>query len=212
MGLRQKHKQDRLERILEAAKALFSQKSYGHAKAEEIAELAEVSIGTLYNYFGSKGDILLALAAIESENVFAHSEGLVTAPTGTAPEAVNALFNSYFDPTQSFLNADALQQSMAVSYANPDSIHARRLRDSDRLLCGQVVALLETLMADGRILAGTDCQIMGELLFNNMNMLFFEMVRSARKDTGQMRRKITDMTYAVVVLISPDTPRKGPAG
>ncbi len=208
MGLRQKQKQDRRGRILNAAAKLFVRKGYGRAKAEDIAEAAEVSIGTLYNYFNGKGDILLALAAMESEGVFEHNIPFLAAPEGTAVEALDTLFASYFDPDLIFLNADVWQQSIAISYASPDTENARRLRNSDRMLCGQVVELLATLKADGRINAGTDCRIMGEVLFNNMNMLFFELIRSNRKDMDEVRQKIATMTRAVVALISPPDPGK----
>lgn len=190
---------------MDAAAKLFVRKGYGQTKAEEIAEAAEVSIGTLYNYFINKGDILLALAAMESEGIFNHNIKFLVAPEGTACEVLDALFASFFDPDQLFLTADIWRQSIAISYASPETENAQRLRNSDRMLCNQVIDLLETLKADGRVNVDTDCQVMGEVLFNNMNMLFFELIRSNRKDTDKVRRKISAMTCAVVALISPPT-------
>jgi len=47
-------KGDKKERILEAATAVFSRKGYHLARVEEIADLAEVGKGTVYEYFSSK--------------------------------------------------------------------------------------------------------------------------------------------------------------
>lgn len=45
------------ERILEAAQVVFARKGYYLAKIEEIAELAEVGKGTVYEYFTSKQEL-----------------------------------------------------------------------------------------------------------------------------------------------------------
>lgn len=52
----------RKAQILEAAAAVFSEKGYERATTREIADAADVSEGTLYNYFGSKRDLLLGLS------------------------------------------------------------------------------------------------------------------------------------------------------
>lgn len=45
------------ERILEAAQSVFARKGYYQAKIEEIADLAEVGKGTVYEYFASKQEL-----------------------------------------------------------------------------------------------------------------------------------------------------------
>jgi AcrR family transcriptional regulator len=51
----------RRKRILEAAATIFIEKGYERATTREIADAADVSEGTLYNYFTSKRDLLLGL-------------------------------------------------------------------------------------------------------------------------------------------------------
>ncbi|MGC8787371.1 MAG: TetR/AcrR family transcriptional regulator [Anaerolineae bacterium] len=53
---------ERRQRILEAAAAVFAHKGFERATTREIAEAAEVSEGTIYNYFASKQQLLVALA------------------------------------------------------------------------------------------------------------------------------------------------------
>ena len=60
-GLRDQQKQKRREAILVVSARLFGQQGYAATSMEEIAAAAELSVGTLYNYFKSKGDITLAL-------------------------------------------------------------------------------------------------------------------------------------------------------
>jgi AcrR family transcriptional regulator len=52
----------RKAQILKAAETVFSQKGYERATTREIADAADISEGTLYNYFGSKSDLLDAVA------------------------------------------------------------------------------------------------------------------------------------------------------
>jgi AcrR family transcriptional regulator len=51
----------RREQILEAAVKVFAEKGFRAAKMQEVANAAGISNGTVYNYFRSKDEVLLAL-------------------------------------------------------------------------------------------------------------------------------------------------------
>jgi len=53
----------RKAQILDAAAKVFSEKGFHRATTREIAEAADVSEGTIYNYFGSKDDLLISIVA-----------------------------------------------------------------------------------------------------------------------------------------------------
>jgi AcrR family transcriptional regulator len=53
----------RRQEILAAAAQVFAVKGYANSTTKEIADAADIAEGTLYNYFGGKRDILLAVAA-----------------------------------------------------------------------------------------------------------------------------------------------------
>lgn len=59
---RERRRAARKAQILKAAATVFSEKGYERATTREIADTADVSEGTLYNYFGSKRDLLLGLS------------------------------------------------------------------------------------------------------------------------------------------------------
>lgn len=54
-------KEDKRERIREAAIRVFSEKGFSEARADEIAEQAGVAVGTIYNYFENKEAILVEI-------------------------------------------------------------------------------------------------------------------------------------------------------
>ena len=65
MAKRQERKeritQERREQILNAALTVFSNKGYGEATMPDIAQEASVAVGTIYNYYQSKRDLLISL-------------------------------------------------------------------------------------------------------------------------------------------------------
>jgi AcrR family transcriptional regulator len=58
----QQRSRERLKRILEVAQNLIAEKGSEHVKMSEIADLAEISIGSLYQYFPDKRAIVRSLA------------------------------------------------------------------------------------------------------------------------------------------------------
>jgi AcrR family transcriptional regulator len=59
LGLRERKKALRLERIVTAARRLFMDKGFSQTTIQDIAEAAEVGLGTLYLYANSKEDLLV---------------------------------------------------------------------------------------------------------------------------------------------------------
>ena len=53
--------EERRRQILDAAAEVFARRGYQRARTQEIAAVAGVAEGTIYNYFASKRDLLLAL-------------------------------------------------------------------------------------------------------------------------------------------------------
>lgn len=62
LPLRERNKQRIIQRIVEAACALFREPGYEQTTMEMIAEKAEVSRGTLFNYFSTKTALLVPFA------------------------------------------------------------------------------------------------------------------------------------------------------
>jgi TetR/AcrR family fatty acid metabolism transcriptional regulator len=67
LSRRERLKQEREERILEAAAAVFADKGFHQATIRDVAVLADVADGTIYNYFDSKFDLLFGIMARVAE-------------------------------------------------------------------------------------------------------------------------------------------------
>lgn len=57
----EKRMAQRRQQILNAAAKIFAEKGFQKATTREIADVAEISEGTIYNYFENKDDLLLGL-------------------------------------------------------------------------------------------------------------------------------------------------------
>jgi len=83
----------RRQEILAAAARVFASKGYAAATTREIADKADVAEGTLYNYFGGKRDILLAIA---DETEAPMEAAVLEAGRFHGREAVVAMFEKAF--------------------------------------------------------------------------------------------------------------------
>jgi AcrR family transcriptional regulator len=97
---RQARAQQKVELILEAAIRLLENGGLAALTTNAVAELAGVSIGTLYQYFSNKEAILDALAASEMAAMAARIREVLTDPSIISPEArvaavVGAVATSY---------------------------------------------------------------------------------------------------------------------
>ncbi len=80
LGLRERKKSDRRRRILAAASRLFAERGYDSVTTAEIASAADVGVGTLFRYAGSKSELLVAVMNDRvSEGI---AEGLAQASRG----------------------------------------------------------------------------------------------------------------------------------
>lgn len=66
---RERNKIQCRQRILRASRQLFSAKGYEETTMDDVAERAEVSKATLYNYFPGKDSLLMGIAEAELEQI-----------------------------------------------------------------------------------------------------------------------------------------------
>lgn len=201
-GLREKHRADRDRRILEAAAELFRAAGYDGARIEAIAAQAEVSVGTIYNYYRNKGDLLVAIVSLEVNDVLKTGQGVVNQPPGNAGDALDTLIGIYIDHSLSYLSKEMWRQAMAISTQQPDSPFGQTYTELDRALARQVRALVEALQARGLMKSGADARSIGELVFNNMNMMFIEFVKSDVATISELRRAIRRQNRVIVEAVS----------
>ena len=177
-GLREKQKADRDQRILGAATRLFREEGYDRSKIETIAAEAEVSIGTVYNYYENKGDLLVAIVSMEVNEVLRAGAAVVADPPSEVAAAVDRLISIYLDHSLVYLNKEMWRHAMAISIRQPDSPFGQRYSELDERLARQVCDLIGELQTRARVKREVDATAVGEAIFNNTNMMFTCFVKS----------------------------------
>jgi len=189
-GLRERQKAGRRRDILDAAAALFKQDGFTAASIEQIAERAELSAGTVYNYFPSKGDLLLALVALDGQEVRAAGAALVEAPPPDAVKAVCQLLEIYVDHSLVHLDKRLWRQMMANALSFADTALGAGYRELDRMLAEQVSDLCRALQRARRIPRRIDCDDAGQVLFVVCNSLFTEFVADDALPLALMKERM----------------------
>lgn len=197
-GLRQRQKADREERILTAAAGLFREAGFDGAKMEAIAARAEVSAGTIYNYYQNKGDLLVAIVAMEVHEVLAAGDRLMARKLLGAIRAVEKLFGIYLEHSLVYLSKEMWRAAMATSTQQPASRFGLIYRDLDRQLGEQVVGLIERLRLADALRSDTDALAVGQVLFNNMNMMFVGFVKDDEMTVAELLREVMRQSRAVL--------------
>lgn len=201
-GLRAKHKADRHRRILEAAAELFREVGYEGAKIETIAAQAEVSVGTIYNYYRNKGDILVAIVSMEVNEVLNAGRGVVTNPPADVGDAIDTLLGIYIEHSLIYLSKEMWRQAMAISTRQPESPFGRTYGELDRGLTDQICGLIARMQALGLVRDDIDERAVGELVFNNMNMMFIEFVKRDAARMPELRAAIRRQNRVLVEAIT----------
>ncbi len=202
-GLRQKQKADRASRILQAATDLFRQGGYPAARIEDIAAAAEVSVGTFYNYFDTKGDVLLAIVTLEVEEVLAQGQTLLASPPPDVTAALQTLIGGYLDHSLVYLSKEMWRTAMALTIEHPDTAFSARYTRFDALLTDQIRTLIAEMQRRGHTRPDVDCRTSGEVLFNNLNMMFLEFVKSDAMPMATLQSAVARQTALIAGLLRP---------
>ena len=175
-GLREKQREARDARILGAAMRLFRDEGYEAARMDRIAELAELSVGTLYNYYENKADVLGALVTREVSGVVAEGQALVDAPPPDLADALASLMEVYSLHALVDLTREMWRRAIGHSIVHPGSAFARTYADQDDAIRAQIVALLERLIARGDVRRDVAAEAVGAMLFDLMDRRFIRHV------------------------------------
>jgi len=201
-GLRAQKKADKNRRILEAATILFRDVGYDSARIEDIAEMAGVSVGTFYNYFKNKGDILMATVSMEVEEVLAAGDTIIARNHDEVAPALSELIGKYYDHSLTYLSKEMWRMAMSLSIAQPETPFSKRYTALDHRLSKQVCDLIRALQKRGIVRHEVDCDAVGELLFNNVNMMFIEFVKDEEMDVDGLKAEVAKQNQPVAKLMS----------
>jgi AcrR family transcriptional regulator len=202
LGLRERNREERHRRILESAARQFRERGYDHVKIEEIAEAAGVSVGTIYNYYKNKGDVLVAIVSLEVNEVLVLGEAVVASPPKNAVKAVERLILTYIDHSLTYLSKEMWRQAMAISTMQPTSPAGDTYAGLDVALKRQTGRLIDKLIAMKIVDSKTDARSIGEMIFHGQNDMFINFVKDDSQSLDDLKVQLRRNLGAVVGLIA----------
>ncbi len=96
-GPRQRRKEARPQELLDAALALFVEKGFAASRAEEVAQRAGVSKGTLYLYYASKEELFKAVVRQNLSALIAEGQAAVASFEGSSSELLSFLLHTWWE-------------------------------------------------------------------------------------------------------------------
>jgi AcrR family transcriptional regulator len=94
---RQRRKEARPQELLDAALALFAEKGFSATRAEEVAQRAGVSKGTLYLYYPSKEELFKAVVRNNLSSLIAEGQEVAAHYEGSSADLLIKLLNIWWE-------------------------------------------------------------------------------------------------------------------
>ncbi len=191
-GLRETQKAQREQRILQAAERRFREQGYEQTRIEDVAREARISVGTVYNYFANKSDLLLTLVTIHDDFISQEIDDLIKAPPRDLLEGVCGFFCAMSRHSLEHLGRENWRQLYGIAIAQRQSVLGQRFSKLNRRLQERIVRLLTAMQAAG--LLSPDCEIskLGGILYRVETMLYMELVASDEMSFEDYRARLLE--------------------
>jgi hypothetical protein len=135
--------------------------------------------------------LLVAIVAMEVNEVLNSGAEHIARRHRSAQAAVDRLVGIYFEHSLTYLSKEMWRHAMATATQQPETPFGTIYCGLDERLSQQVCELLARLQASGLIAGDADTVSTGELIFNNLNMMFTVYVRTEAMTLGEVLAAIS---------------------
>jgi len=208
-GLRERQKEQRREEMLSAALSLFRSRGYEFVKLEEIAEEAGFSAGTLYGYFKTKKDLLLAVLVKDFEYGFFCGKQTLDGPATDAISAINQLTRCHFAHREAGPTSEMWRFAVAAFLSHPKSEFSRQYETCLFRIHRQYVRLIRKLKADGHLPQSVCPEEMATFLDSTANMGFLEYIRKESACEAEFEAQQQRLNHRIVDWARKSGPQPG---
>jgi AcrR family transcriptional regulator len=176
----------RREEILAAARRVFAARGFRGTTMADIAEEADIALGTIYLYFRSKEDVFAALNQLFGGII---AEAATRLPAGSTDARVRTSVGRVFAACEE--NRDLVR--LVVLNSDPESEALKRIREGDETRGRPLVAWLSGGMKEGGIRSG-DPAVMSRLIQGLVSISVYQaFVLSDGSDARKIRDACADM-------------------
>lgn len=190
-GLRERQRLNRKMRILAAARDCFLELGYSATTIENVAERAEVSTVTIYNYYGTKGGVLLSII-IEGDKILVDRLNALIQLSADKPmnEAVHEFCMVVLDHSLSRLNRDTWRHVVAASMTEDDVEFGKHYRTLDQQLMSVLANMIESFADRGGMRADFDAEAAARILYDSFISHFHRFVAKPETSIDAMSQRV----------------------
>ncbi|MDH5410869.1 MAG: TetR/AcrR family transcriptional regulator [Alphaproteobacteria bacterium] len=202
-GLRESQKAGRRKRILDAARAHFLDRGFEATTIEAIAESAEISAVTVFNYYGTKGGVLLALVGESDSILIEKINGILGDPPLDPLEAVLRFSQVICRHALDYLHKPVWRHVVATAVIEGNSEFGRGYASLDLELVRMLASLLEILKDRNRLQQDYPCAVAAGVLYNLHNARFIKLMSDDKMSIETFDELVrADIAYAMTQTIS----------
>jgi AcrR family transcriptional regulator len=182
--------------VLDAAEAVFAERGFHGARIQDIAERARIAVGTVYNHFADKDEVLSALLDERTEGLLAH----VRAGGAAAPAARG--FRARLEARVAGMLAYVEQHRAFFAIANEHGLFAGAVAPSARSSARSVErmetfragfrAIVEEGVASGD-LEPLDAEALARFLGATMRAFVLSSLAESGKDVKEQAAMLIDL-------------------
>lgn len=184
---------------MNAALELFEVQGFSSTTVEQVAVQAGVSTPTVFNYFGSKQDILLAL--MERADQQALSDARQQMPSfDNAVDAMCHLESVIIRQELEALPASIWRELLPLGFLTPRPEAASSLNSR---LVEEVAALLRELQGRGLLRESFDVDFVADFLNDYSSVLFMRLVQDDVPDLAAHEKRIRQLTQTLFDGLAP---------
>lgn len=198
-GLREIKKENRKSRIFSAALQLFEEVGYERTTMEKIAAGAQLGVGTLYNYFPSKLDILFSIIQSGTGNYVAEmDESLLHC--NTLRDSVKALLTIYLKSFSTYSKnvwSELFRESMFRQSALASSID-----EIDKPFIERLKTLFGLFQKRGELKSNIDCETAASLLYALLSYHIIRFVANRAMTEKEFTEQLMKEAFLVIENIS----------
>ena len=196
-GLRQRQKVARQERILVSARSLFNKLDFDNTTMAAIAEHAEVSTPTVFNYFNSKDQLLLALVLQVHHETQEWVHSFAPKPSSELADAISDFLAMYTKMSLKSINRQTWRHVLATRIRMPDSDFVAQYEALTKEMLNDFYAFLKHAVTDSKKPESERLKVVSKIIFNHWSVMFVELARNEGLDIdehiGRLRADLTDL-------------------
>jgi AcrR family transcriptional regulator len=199
VSLRSRQKLDRSNRILEVARTRFQNEGYQAVTIESIAAEAGVSAVTVYNYYETKANLLLALVKESDVRLISQLKRLAGDLPDDICDAVAEFGRIMRAHAMAYLAKSTWREVLAASILEGGKQFGHTYRNLDQALIDLMSALIKSYQARGKLLRDLDADALADTLFEVQNIRFFLFISDesqTEQDANMRFRRDLDLIFA----------------